>query len=153
MGIKFVGDVTQNDKHDITLVLHDLMQPYSKFANINVIYNNTLHYNRPDIPPICDFSALYDIGMTSYSTEPSDMIIVDRGIHTNHHMSNIVVDMENNPLLTMDTYFSFSFINYPENRFHIYILPPSIEEVKYMLMLNSCCDIPQMILPPIFAHI
>ncbi len=147
MTIRFVEYRGQTMSHRDQMLINNLFKQLtnqsSYFTNLQVTYNNSDHF--VTVPyNLCDRDVISKLGESALS--PEHVIVVQGSIHTNHHVSNMLLDIYGNGLLAQDTYIR---VVYDGKIHHVLMQPPKIKPVPYMMSLSYQCPIPQFIIPPI----
>lgn len=140
--------MNQNTQRFITNVFMELSNRDSFHTNLQLMYNNSLHFQT--IPyDICTRKQLRDINKKAFSTNKK--LIVQGDIHSNHHASGVLIDAETGQrVFTEDTYIRVKDVDTNEI-FHILLNPPKINHLKPILYyFKSGCGRPSHVIPPIY---
>lgn len=156
--IIYTKDISEFEKQQIYEMFHQLLHENSYYTHLQLFYNNHKHFTTVSADKnLCSIAQLYNIGQIALSRDYT--IFVEGTIHTNHHISNVLIDKKTQkPLFVKDTYIRVSFDHL--HFIHILMTPPIIETppVDYYyfndLFLDSTCDkpVPFTVIPPIFTE-
>jgi hypothetical protein len=140
--------MNEYSKQFIISVFHELTNHNSFYTNLQLIYNNSLHFQT--IPSnICTYRALNNITRKVFS--PNKKLIIQGDIHNNHHVSGVLVDSETgHNLFVEDTYIRVKDEETNEI-YHILLNPPKLSRPRpYMYYLANGCSKPTFFIPPTF---
>jgi hypothetical protein len=129
-------------------VFHELSNHNSFYTNLQLIYNNALHFQTIPVD-ICTYRALNSINRKVFSQNKN--LIIQGDIHSNNHVSGVLVDAETGRnLFVEDTYIRVKDVETNEI-FHILLTPPKLSSPKpYMYYLSPGCSKPTFFIPPTF---
>lgn len=151
---KIISDLEQQQIYEM---FHQLLYENSYYTHLQLLYNNNKHFTTVSVDKnLCSISQLYNIAQLALSKDYT--IFVEGTIHTNNHLSNVLINSKTKkPLFVKDTYIRVSIDHI--HFMHILMAPPIIETpyVEYYyfneLFLDLTCDkpVPFNIIPPIFT--
>jgi hypothetical protein len=140
-------DTPENEKKLIIKLFYDLYNPYSYYSVLQYLYNNNGHFvTVDDSKNICTPEMLNIINKYSNKKNEKLKVIVNGGIHTNNHVSNVLLNEYNQSIFVEDTYIQFQL--YPDDittnkKRHLLVNPPHINNVQsiqnYIYNPNYLC--------------
>lgn len=141
MTVKFVEYrgtyMNQCEQDKIMYILSSLGEMNSYFCNLQLIYNNPIHFQTISAS-LCDMNLLQEI---AYNAQTGDCEIVVQGVvHENFHMSGMIYDMGGMCLSVYDTYIR---VLYKGNLLHILVEPPRLVKnqmyyIDISMLTNQC---------------
>lgn len=151
MTIKFLtyrgASLNYNLKQFIIDIIYSLQVTNSYYSVLQKIYNHSMHFTTvSNTLDLCTDNSL--IELCNLAKDPNNTLLVLGNIHTNNHISNSILDNDNNPIFCKDTYISVKHIE-TGRTYHILLDPPSISKnINFNIYFNPICDfVPYLIVP------
>lgn len=151
MTIKFAtyrgASLNSEEKEFIKNVILSFNITDNYYSVLQKLYNHNLHFTTvPNTLDLCSNNSLLEI--YSLANDVNNTLLILGDIHTNNHISNILVDNKLNPIFCKDTYVSIKHVE-TNRTYHILIDPPTIpKNKKFQIFFNHLCDfVPYIIMP------
>jgi hypothetical protein len=144
----FKQNMLQSDKIAILNLFKDLGNPNSYYFKLQTTYNNNLHFNTTTNYNICDRDDLFYLSKIAMSE--TEKIEVQGSIHTHHHTSRVLRDINGNNIFAEDSYIRFK---YNGSIFHMLTHPPLINPCEFFIYKSSYCTNTKHLIQPLFRKI